>query len=83
MALPKVPHQNTVLGTTDVERRARCLRRGDQKGELIRGRIKEDGRILDVVPVAVEVAEGEAQTVFLSAFLFIGITIRVLSLIHI
>ena len=77
LALPKVPHQNTALGATHVERRARCLRLGDQKGELIRGRIKEDGRILDVVPVAVEVAEGEGQTVVLRAFLFIGITIRV------
>ena len=77
LAPPKVPHQNTALGATDVERRARCLRRGDQKCELIRGRIKEDGRILDVDSVAVEVAEGEGQTVVLRAFLFIGITIRV------
>ena len=78
LAPPKVAHQHTALGARDKERRARGLRRGHQKSQLAVCRVETAGILLDLHAPEVEVAEGEAETVVLRAFIFIGIITTVL-----
>ena len=78
LAPPKVAHQHTALGARDSERRARGLRRGHLKSQLVGRRVEKAGPLLDLHAPEVEVAEGEAETVVLRAFICIGIIITVL-----
>ena len=75
LAPPKVAHQH---GGPYWERRARGLRRGHLKSQLLVRRVEKEGRLLDLHAPEVEVAEGEAETVVLRAFIFIGIITTVL-----
>lgn len=64
---PQLGHQGASLRAARVGGRARRLGAGDPERQLLVAEVDVDGRLIDVAPVAVDVAQGKRQTVVLIA----------------
>ena len=64
---PQLGHQGASLRAVHGKGRARRLGAGDPERQLLLAEVDVDGRLIDVAPVAVDVAQGKRQTVVLIA----------------